>query len=64
MMTIFLLDNKNSFRGDAIRLGDIYDFDDAHNAILEKNSNRELNNNELILEREVESSDNDSEYNN
>ena len=49
---------SNKLRGDTMRLGYVYVFDVTHNEILETIFSREeLNNDELILEGEVESSD-------
>ena len=55
---------SNKLRCDAIMLGDVYICDVAHNEILKTLFSREeLNYDELILEEEVGSSYNKSEYN-
>ena len=53
---------SNNWRGDTIRLDDVYVFDDTHNEIIETISSwEELHYDELIPEGEVESSDDESE---
>ena len=55
---------SNKFRVDAIRLGHFYIFNVTHNEILETIFSRQsLHYDELILEGEVESSDDESECN-
>ena len=55
---------SNKFRGDAIRLFAVRACDDTHDEILETIfSRQELHYDELILEREVKSNDEDSEFN-
>ena len=54
---------SNKLRGVVTRVGPVYVCDGAHDEIPEKCfSRKELNYNELILEGEVESSDDESEY--
>ena len=55
---------SNNFRGDLIRLVNVYFCDVTHHEILETIFSREeLHRDELILEGEVESSDDESECN-
>ena len=55
---------SNKLRYDAIRYGAVYVCDGTHDEILETIFSREESRyNELILEGEVESSDDDSEFN-